>query len=371
MYTTAQDFADDLSDVINHAADRLGQLDVRRALLQAYHNLHTKRDWTVYQRFLRIMLSAPYLTGTVAYDHTGGAVERQLTLTGGTWPDWSPDGTLRIGIERYTVQARVSGTVLQLDPLENPGQDVASTAYTLTRDRYPLPADYQKSGQWTTFDGRILTYVSLVEWLAYQAVGGTIQGGPFRYTLLGDPHRPSGLLALFDPSPGAVTAVSLNYQRIPRPVQVIAYEAGKAALAAASPTVTGSGTAFTSAMTGSIFRLSADPKSAPTGIAGANPASFESVILSINSPSSLTLTDDSPVSVNAGTYRISDPLDYEAGPMTEALFKMGAMYLLAKRRDIKSNRNAMVEFQEAFDTARAADCRVNGPQTLTGRTATW
>lgn len=371
MIFTAKDFFDDLSDLIQRAADRLGGDDCRRALLAAYSQLHTVRDWTCYQRFGRMNLTGPYTAGTVAYDHTGGAVERQLTLTGGTWPDWAAYGSLHVGIERYLATTRVSNTVLQLDSNENPGADFAATAYSLSRERYPLPVDFQTNGSVVSSDGRDLTQISVSEWLEFQTLTGPRYGGPFRYTTIGDPAVRGGLLMLFDPSPGNVIGIAYKWQRKPRPINIIAYDLGKAQTTLAAAAVVGTGTTWTAAMVGSIFRLSGDPKTPPTDTGGSNPALLEATITAVADSTHLTLDTVSPVATNQGNYLISDPCDYTPGPMTEALKKMGAMLLLAKRRDIKSNRNSKAEYDEALALAKAADCVTPAGGTLTARRRSW
>lgn len=372
MIFTAQDFFEDLSDVVQRAADRLGGADVRRALIAAYDTLHAVRDWTVYQRYSRLHLQPAYTAGTIAYDHTGGAYERMVTLTGGTWPAWASDGTFRVGIERYQVEAVQSATVLTLDSQENPGADIAPlTAYQLSLERFPLPDDFQTNGEVVSSDGRDLTRISQSEWLEFQTLTGPRYGGPFRYAYIGDPHRPGKLMFVFDPSPGTLVELTFKYQRKPRPLAVILYDAGTAVTAAASASIVGSGTVWTAAMVGSVFRLSADKANPPTGLAGDNPAAFEARILAVADATHLTVDAPCPMTTAAGSYRISDPLDYEPGPMTEALTKRGAMLLLALRRDIKSNRNAMQEYQEALDLAKAADCKEPFGGTLTARRRSW
>jgi hypothetical protein len=74
-----------------------------------------------------------YTTGTIEYVHTGSANELEVTLSGGgTWPAWAATGVITIlGVE-YTVDARISTTILTLDSSSNPGANVAaSTAYSL------------------------------------------------------------------------------------------------------------------------------------------------------------------------------------------------------------------------------------------------
>lgn len=78
-----------------------------------------------------------YSTGTVAYDHTGGANERQLTLSGGTWPTWAKlPGRVFINDDWYALNTRVSDTVVTLTSGDNPGSDIAAGASYFAEQTY-------------------------------------------------------------------------------------------------------------------------------------------------------------------------------------------------------------------------------------------
>ena len=142
-------------DVIDHLLDHFGGLEggrnvkmAKRAILAAYRSLPTVYNWSYYYKRGRVASVAAYSTGTIAYDHTGGTYERQATLTSGTWPSWAARGILRINDIDYDVHERISDTVVTLSVNSNPGADVASsTTYTLSRDAYPLPFDFQSADQ--------------------------------------------------------------------------------------------------------------------------------------------------------------------------------------------------------------------------------
>lgn len=76
-----------------------------------------------------------YSTGTVVYDHTGGANERQLTLTSGTWPTWAKlPGRIFINNDWYSLDTRVSDSIVTLRITDNPGSDVSSTTFFAEQD---------------------------------------------------------------------------------------------------------------------------------------------------------------------------------------------------------------------------------------------
>lgn len=80
-----------------------------------------------------------YSTGTILYDHSGGASERLVTITGGTLPGWvNTDCAITIGGVRYPIASVLSTTTLTLGAssnnfTNNPGADVGpGAAYTVS-----------------------------------------------------------------------------------------------------------------------------------------------------------------------------------------------------------------------------------------------
>lgn len=114
---------------------------VRRAL----DELTKAAKWNYYWRTSRINFEATYSTGTVAFDYTGGAYERMLTLSSGTWPTNAAYGWVRIDSVNYRVATRESSTIITLDSNSNPGADVASgTSYEWFRSEYTLPVNFRQ-----------------------------------------------------------------------------------------------------------------------------------------------------------------------------------------------------------------------------------
>ena len=119
------------------------------------------QDWSFLYKQDSVSIQAPYSTGTIAFDYTGGTHELQVTLSAGTWPSWAIEGMISISGSDYDVATRVSDTVILLATDNNPGEDVAaSTAYSLHKDDYNLPDDFgsiigsfsfaQKDNAWYT-----------------------------------------------------------------------------------------------------------------------------------------------------------------------------------------------------------------------------
>lgn len=100
-------------------------------------------SWSFLRRNATITLQAPYSTGTVAV--ASGVV----TLTTGTWPSWAADGQLEIDGTDYEVSTRDSGTQLTL--VDTSLNVTAGETYTLHKDDYDLPDDFQSLAAHPTY----------------------------------------------------------------------------------------------------------------------------------------------------------------------------------------------------------------------------
>ena len=87
----------------------------REAILGAYRDVSMAAEWDYFTTEGRVNLDAAYTTGTIVYDHTGGANERQITLTAGTWPSWAGKGRIRFGDVVYLIPLSRWGLTLILE----------------------------------------------------------------------------------------------------------------------------------------------------------------------------------------------------------------------------------------------------------------
>src|SRR5574338_846908 len=101
-------------DLVDYCLDYAGgdvtvenRRKARRAVQNAYRDMAKDHRWRYYLIIGRLATVEYYSTGTIAYDHTGGANERQVTLTSGTWPSWAANGILVIDNVTYEVDSRV------------------------------------------------------------------------------------------------------------------------------------------------------------------------------------------------------------------------------------------------------------------------
>jgi hypothetical protein len=316
------------SDLIEHLlaygatdATRAASGQHLRAVQMAYQVMPTRHSWNYYWTLGRVTTSAPYSTGTVAFDLTGGANERQLTLTDGVWPAWAASGYVVISEVAYTVATRVSDTILTLAEASSPAADVAAdTAYQLLRDSYPLPTDFVASDEPVLgTNGEPVEYRHARGWATRDRWARTGRPTCFAYT--GSPTRTGQLQIVFGPPPDAAYAVDFVYRRKPRPLVFDGPQTGLASVAADGVTVTGSGTAFRAAMVGSVLRLGVNNKVRPTGLGGLNPRAHEAVITAVASATSLTVDDGPAEAASQVMFTVSDPADVDEVAMLEFLFR--------------------------------------------------
>ena len=136
--TTYKDLTDHLVDYLGSTVSGENERLARNAVQNAYRECCTTHRWAYYYAKGRLNTVAPYTTGTVAYDDTGGAYERLLTLTGGIWPSWAAYGHVLVNNVPYQIAERIDDTRVTLTEMTNPGADVAAgTTYSLRRGYVP------------------------------------------------------------------------------------------------------------------------------------------------------------------------------------------------------------------------------------------
>ncbi len=337
--------------------------DARRAAVNGMTLLAQSGLWSYYMSLGRIATSAPYSTGTIEYDHTGGTYERLVTLTTGVWPAWSVYGTLILGNIAYDPVVRLSDSTLQLSINSNPGEDIAAgSTYNLYRDTYPLPLDC------TSADRAIL--VAHATWLEFEhpsqwLVRQQIYRGPALpryYTIRPAPDYMGTMAMSFFPAPDNQYEIQFMYNRQPRPMRVENYSTGKATITALGVDVTGIGTAWDSVLhTGCVMRFSSSTTTLPTSPVGTNPATLERVVVSVNSATSITLDQAAPATLTGVAYLLSDAADIEPLAMRLALLRASEYQLAVSR-----NRRDRMELEQAYFKelirAREVDSRNNSMQ---------
>ena len=359
---TWKDLIDQLVDILGANPGAEAHRAAKQASLTALRNLASASRWMYYFDRFRIVTVAPYLTGTVAYDQTGGAYERVMTLTDGVWPSWAAQGTLLIDNINYEVVDRKSDTQITLSVASNPGQDLAAgTTYTLYRDTFPLPSNFQAMGTLILVShSTILSYEHPQTWLERQRVyRGTAL--PRTYCVRGSPDWLNTLAISFFPPPDDAYEIDGIYERRPRDLKVDVYSTGTVSVPEGGTTLTGSGTAWTSRHVGCVIRLSANNKDLPTAEWGSNPPAVERIVTGVTSATECTVDDIIDDAYTGVKYLLSDPVDIETGAMLTALLR-GCEYQLATLRRGADRAEAERAYSAAVILAREADSRHFGPQ---------
>lgn len=360
-----------LQDSIEHIVDYLGgnpgdqvQRDAKRAAFDALRDLANAHRWSYHYTHGRVLTSAPYATGTVSYDHTGGTYERMLTLTGGTWPDWVKYGQIRIGSDSsavaggpiYEVDEMKSASIVTLDEQLNPGADIAAgTAFSLYRDAYILPSNFIAQDEGLYQDNFAdMKFVHPRHWLRTSRYVYTA-GVPRFFSIIGD-HNGQGRMCLHVfPAPDASKSIDFVYQRRPGNLLIDSYSAGTVSVSAGSRAVTGSGVAWKSSMLKCSIRFSSD-STVPTSETGIAPFDFETTIIGITDSSNLILQDEAPSDYSATAYVISSVVDIEPGAMLTA-YKRGLEKQVSIGRVLKDKPSARALYDEAIASAKDADSR--------------
>lgn len=359
---TFQDAIDRVADAhgVDQANTHLRWL--RAAVLEAYRELPSLYNWTIYSRRGTIFSVAPITTGTLTYDNS----TRIATFSVPVVPADAPFWRLQLGRRRYQLLKQVSSTAALLDDVDNPGADLTATTYKLIKPIYPLPDDFRRGTQIVLFEGFYIQprYVTYDEELRWESVLYTNQGYSWMYTI----RAVAGQLCMeFNPPPSDVKLYHYHYQATPRALQLFGHAAEYAAgsVSVSGTTVTGSGTTWTSAMAGCLLRFS-NTDQVPTGITGRkeldNPFVEQRLIASVESATSLTLASAPAGAYSGAAYTIGSPLELDMEVQLEPLLRRAEWQyaVLANKNEKNEIEDRMALFQRALTIAAGNDYR-SGP----------
>jgi hypothetical protein len=345
---TYQDAVEHLADMYNAKRSKELLRSMRRAILQAYRDLPNLRRWVYFDRRYTLRVSASYSTGTVVYDHTGGASERLLTLTTGTWPTDADYGRVRVGGKTYDIETRQSDSLVTLSPNSNPGEDVSSTTYTWFREQYPLPTDFKKIRQVYDTDRDEQVYQVDSDRHHDQSLHFfETPDTPWTCTVKATGDYLGALSLVFSPPPSSDILYDILYEAAPRPLNLEVYNTGTVSVSAGSTSLTSSGATFPRGCEGSIIRFSANGSTLPTGpvgdLAGNDNLYYaQRVIVTRSSASALVLDQSMTDALSAVKFTISDPIDLETKAMYTAFIRM-AENEYAKLRNLEPAVQAAAE----------------------------
>jgi hypothetical protein len=390
---TYRDAIDHLVDWCDGLTSEADQNRARSAIQQAYRNTYFDCEWTYFKSHDRITLDAPYITGTVGYQVSSGAVPRQVTLAGGIWPNWArygkiifnvaasfggtpvypetnlvayPIGPTRVPI--YRVAERVNDEVLSLEEDFAPALDFpGGTTFQLFHTVYPLPADIWKLEE--IHDERNIwasAYVEPTEWLGMERYyGGTSR--PFFWTVMGAENLYGSMAIYLYGRPTQYQTLDFIMKRQGRPLRFEGYRRFSTDYQSGlitAPQPAGTSVNFdlsqygygNAAAVGAVLRL-APNQNTPSGIGGGNPYLAQRVLKIAPSPGAANWLVDTPWPQtsyqSAPGFVISDPVDLP--PYLIDLFLRYCEYEMSLKMQPARVQLAKAELQNARLEARRRD----------------
>ncbi len=362
---TFADSVHELEEFAREASISAAGRSIRAAIRRAYREIVHAHDWSCLHANGRIQLQASQDDGTAAYDHSGGTYERQVTLSGATWPTDIEDWAVRIDTGDAEVvcdvEERKSDTVITLDATMNPGADVSAGASYVAYPRYyRLPNNFLSIDQ--PVEEAIHTlgqYVTPAEMLRLDRYYN--EGGDIRFFTIAPVPDLYGAMGLFvHPHADAARTLDFMFKIRPRELRYVGTDLsesdGTIAVTSGSDTVTGTSTAFTSGMVGSLLRISTSATLLPTGLDGLLPYTEQRTITARASATSLTLDTNVADSASGVKYSVTDPLDLDA-TVYDAMLALAKKYL-AVEKNAKNWQQIAGLAEESLFRAKCGDNRV-------------
>ncbi len=357
QFLTYHEIIRHLVDFLEGDVTREAERKARAAVQDAFLEIQNAHRWSYYYSQGRLATVAPQRTGTITYTES----TRTVTLASATWPSWALYGVVNLNQVDYEVDTVTSSTELTLTAGQTPGADLAAgTSYFIHRDTYPLPVDLVSLDQLVNRSNTLrIEYEHPRNWVNRRHVSYG-PGTPSLFTVRGAPRYHGQLACSFHPTPDAVYQFDYLYNKRPRPLLVDDVCAGTVSVADTTTlTVTGSGTAWTDRLEGSVLRLSGDNQYVPDGLAGENPYRYERLITDVASTTSLTVDLAPGEALSLVKYRISDPVDIEPGAMRNAYLRCCEWKIGIGRR-MKDVQELEASWMRALRLAQEADSRFAG-----------
>jgi len=346
---TYADLIDHLIDFTSANPSPQKVRQAKRAISDALNNFRNDFNWPYFYTTGRICTVAPYDTGTVTFDYTGGSYERQLTLSGGEWPEWAAYGQVLIGAVYYEVAERISASTIQLDINKSPHADITeATTYILVRDTYTLPSDFVNIDKlYTPESWHRIDYVHPREWLVAHRYNVTSASTPCFFTITGSPDFMGSMAIRFYPYPDSEQTIDFIYQRRARFLR-IERDRGQGSATEGNDYINVSSDPINEERVGSVIRVSAsDAEEYPDGRTGTNPFDEERVIMDVNEAGDQISVDQQFLNQHSNCkFIISDPVDIEPGIMTGALLRRAEMEMAIISRMV--DRNDIIKLYGEF-----------------------
>lgn len=365
-YFTYRDAIDHLIDVFSLDGKDVQDVarKLRRAVKESCNKLPAYHDWEFLMRMGMFTTSPIYTTGTVAYN----ASTREMTLTGGTWPEDAVYGSVSIGNKKYEVQRRVSNTVLVMHPTMGPPDDLAGgQTYRWVRTRYLLPYDVSDVIEVTDIQlGARITRV-LVQDQFWHNEAWNIVGSPTAFSMIQSAVTPGRWEIWLSSAP--VDVRQYRYLYTPRWAQTDVEEIKTGTVSISGVTATFSNSVLTDNCVGAILRVSSS-SSIPTNDIGRydqtakppaviyNPAASEHIIIQVNSATEAILHAAPSSSVSNKAYTISSHIELNTEGMLEFFHRvLENQYNIITRADSKALMISDSSMRDSLRQAMAADAR--------------
>ncbi|MAH50427.1 hypothetical protein CMI37_31690 [Candidatus Pacearchaeota archaeon] len=355
---TYEDAVDHLRTVFD--CDTTGREDkqVKHAIQRAYRDIPFRHRWNYYERRHSLRTEASQDTGSIAYTHS----TRTVTLTGATFPTNAKYYRIYLASDQahYPIESYTDSTNIVLPASENPGANVASgTSYIIYRASYPFPCNFRTMDDaWDVIGDYPIRYADNNEVLGHSTLHH-IPSTPVMFTINADGNYYGALNMTFSPPPSTARTYQFSYKAAPRPLSTYSYGTGTVTFTAASTTVTGSSTVWTTEdHDGGVIRFSTSA-TAPTNREGSNPYSVYRIVDAVGSNTSITLDAVPGIAGTAVAYTISDPLDLTSDSMLNYFLRLceSEFAVLTNQKDV-GQRAALAH--NALKHACAAEARYRG-----------
>jgi hypothetical protein len=323
------------------------QTDIRTSVQRAYSELSTLRDWNYYQMHGRIKFLTSW-KGSVTYSKDTRFIDLS---SGDAFPTNSVLCRMRVNNTVLKIAQRVSNTRLLCDPvLTHPTDLVSPTSAIIYQDTFPLPADFRTVDSpidhvaWTRF-----IYVTADQAMKLENANN-LAGPPHAWTVIKDPQGTGWAIKVVG-YPVENSNLDFTYRRLPRRLRISGHEATsrQGTVSISGTAVTGTGTAFTQGMVGSVLRIGTATES-PGSDGSMKPYADEAVITAVASATSCTI--DRSLSGSSLLYLVTDICDMSYGMGNG--FLSCAAYWLARIRNTKPD-NAFAMYQRDLRLAMESD----------------
>jgi hypothetical protein len=361
---TFQDAVDHVQRAFNLEDRSLEKQRSMSVVMEAYRDIPSVNEWSYLVRRAQITTVASQSTGSISYDHTGGANERQVTLVGATFP--TDVRYYKISIEGlpYKVEEFISNTVLTLSVDSSPQADIAAgTVYELYRSIYPMPPDFRRLDTLLELNdlGHQPRYVQPRELIALESEFVVAFDRPSAFTIRNSDDEYGVLVLEFGPPPSVSRTYDMVYRASPRTIRTFGQDAeySTGTISVSGTDITGVSTVFSDRMVGSIMRFT-EGATVPTGSIGrANdyaPYAEQRIITSVSGATTLSIDSVMDGTYATDVYSIGDPIDLE-GQVMMTPFLMLAEAKMARISNKKDFRERMQNYREQVKEAMGEDNR--------------